>query len=38
MAEGQSITFKLTKKLSDLRPIEEMPGVIQRLFPPSEKL
>jgi hypothetical protein len=35
MAEGQSITFKLTKKLSDMRPIQEMPAEIIRLLKPS---
>ena len=25
MAEGQSITFKLTKRLADMLPIEELP-------------
>jgi hypothetical protein len=27
MAEGQSITFKITKKLSQMRPIQEMPSL-----------
>ena len=35
MAEGQSITFKITKKLSEMRPIQEMPGEIQRLVAPK---
>lgn len=35
MAEEQSITFKITKKLSEMRPIREMPGEIQRLVPPK---
>jgi len=35
MAEGQSITFKITKKLSEMRSIEEMPGEIQRLVAPK---
>ena len=26
MAEGQSVTFKLTKKLDDMRPVEDMPS------------
>lgn len=34
MAEGQSITFKLTKRLSEMRPIEEMPADILRLLQP----
>ncbi len=29
MAEGQSTTHKITKKLSDMRPIEELPGWIR---------
>jgi len=35
MAEGQSITFKITKKLSEMRPVQEMPGQIQRLVAPN---
>jgi hypothetical protein len=35
MAEGQSITFKITKKLSEMRPIREMPGEIKRLVAPK---
>jgi hypothetical protein len=35
MAEGQSITFKLTKKLSEMRPVQQMPGEIQRLVAPK---
>jgi hypothetical protein len=35
MAEGQSITFKITKKLSEMRPIQEMPGEILRLVGPK---
>jgi hypothetical protein len=35
MAEGQSITFKITKKLSEMRPVQEMPGEIQRLVAPE---
>ena len=35
MAEGQSITFKITKKLSEMRPIQEMPGEVQRLVAPK---
>ena len=26
MAEGQSVTFKLTKKLDDMRPVEDLPS------------
>ena len=29
MAEGQSITFKLTKRLADMRPIEDLPEWIR---------
>ena len=29
MAEGQSVTFKLTKRLDDMRPIEELPDWIR---------
>lgn len=36
MAEGQSITFKLTKKLSDMRPIDELPGEIQSRTAPAD--
>jgi hypothetical protein len=35
MAEGQSITFKITKKLADMRPIQDMPLEIQRLVAPK---
>src|SRR6266480_2316440 len=35
MAEGQSITFKITKKLSEMRPIQQMPCEIQRLVVPK---
>jgi len=35
MAEGQSITFKITKKLSEMRPVTEMPIEIQRLVAPK---
>lgn len=35
MAEGQSITFKITKKLSEMRPIQEMPGEIKSLVAPK---
>jgi hypothetical protein len=35
MAEGQSITFKITKKLSEMRPIQQMPAEIQRLVAPK---
>lgn len=35
MAEGQSITFKLTKKLSEMRPVHEMPHEIQRVIAPK---
>jgi len=31
MAEGQSVTYKLTKKLSDMRPIAELPNLIASL-------
>ncbi len=34
MAEGQSITFKLTKRLSEMRPIREMPSDILRILQP----
>ena len=35
MAEGQSITFKITKKLSEMRPVKEMPAEIERLVAPK---
>ena len=31
MAEGQAVTFKLTKKLTDMHPIEELPGRIRAI-------
>jgi hypothetical protein len=34
MAAGQSVTFKLTKKLDEMRPIQEMPTeILSRLGP-----
>jgi hypothetical protein len=35
MAEGQSVTYKITKKLSDMKPISELPAVIQAKSPES---
>ena len=32
MAEGQSVTYKITKKLSDMRPIAEMPKMLAALW------
>ncbi|MDE0207142.1 MAG: hypothetical protein OXP66_14090 [Candidatus Tectomicrobia bacterium] len=29
MAEGQAVAYKLTKKLSDMLPIDELPGMLQ---------
>jgi hypothetical protein len=31
MAEGQSVTYKLTKKLSDMRPIADLPTMVRGL-------
>ena len=31
MAEGQAVTFKLTKKLADMHPIEELPDRIRAI-------
>jgi hypothetical protein len=31
MAEGQAVTYKITKKLSDMRPIAELPTILRRL-------
>jgi hypothetical protein len=31
MAEGQAVTYKITKKLSDLKPIDGLPSEIRRL-------
>lgn len=31
MAEGQAVTFKITKKLSDMRPINDLPNVLREL-------
>ena len=33
MAEGQSVTFKLTKRGSDLLPIEQLPAAIRAIIP-----
>lgn len=32
MAEGQSVTFKLTKSIKNMRPIEELPMWINRVL------
>jgi hypothetical protein len=37
MAEGQSVTWKLTKKLSDMRPIADLPTSIVSLKPRALK-
>ena len=29
MAEGQAVTYKITKRLADMRPIEELPGFLR---------
>jgi len=31
MAEGQAVTFKITKKLADMRPIDDLPDVLREL-------
>lgn len=31
MAEGQSVTYKITKKLSDMRPIRDLPASVRSL-------
>ncbi len=31
MAEGQAVTYKITKKLADMRPIEEIPNVLRSI-------
>jgi hypothetical protein len=31
MAEGQAVTYKLTKKLSDMKPIETLPDVLRTI-------
>jgi len=35
MAEGQAVTWKLTKKLSSMIPIEKLPDILRREFGPS---
>jgi len=32
MAEGQSVTYKITKKLSDMRPIADLPTMLLSLW------
>jgi hypothetical protein len=32
MAEGQAVTYKLTKKLSAMRPIQELPAVLRAIL------
>ena len=29
MAEGQAVTYKLTKKLDEMRPIEDLPATVR---------
>ena len=36
MAEGQAVTFKLTKKLDDMRPIRELPSRVRTLLCSSD--
>lgn len=36
MAEGQSVTFKLTKRRDGLRPIEQLPDWIQEVIPRTD--
>lgn len=31
MAEGQAVTYKIIKKLADMRPIEEIPNVLRSI-------
>lgn len=35
MAEGQSVTYKLTKRLAEMRPIKEMPAEVLRHLAPN---
>lgn len=35
MAEGQAVTYKLTKKLDDMRPIESLPTVLRTVLEQS---
>jgi hypothetical protein len=35
MAEGQSVTYKLTKRLAEMRPIKEMPAEVLRHLVPN---
>jgi hypothetical protein len=35
MAEGQSVTYKLTKRLAEMRPIKQMPAEVLRLLAPN---
>jgi hypothetical protein len=36
MAEGQAVTYKITKKLSDMRPIADLPTIVAILPPPAK--
>ena len=33
MAEGQAVTYKLTKKLDDMKPIEDLPARVRQTLP-----
>ena len=35
MAEGQAVTYKLTKKLGDMRPIDELPASVNEIPGPT---
>ena len=37
MAEGQAVTYKLTKKLSDMKKIEDLPVLIREIISEDEK-
>ena len=37
MAEGQAVTYKLTKKLNDMRAIEELPELIRQALGENEE-
>lgn len=37
MAEGQAVTYKITKKLEDMRPIDHLPALIRQATAESEE-
>ena len=37
MAEGQGVTFKITKRLQDMAPVQKLPGMIRDVLSERSK-